>query len=35
MGNARVRAPRLVLEGAELAEAEATIRTALERRVAV
>ena len=35
MGSARVRAPRLPLEGAELAEAEATIRTALERRVAV
>jgi dihydrodipicolinate synthase/N-acetylneuraminate lyase len=35
MGSARVRAPRLVLEGPELAEAEATIRTALERRVAV
>src|SRR6185503_1496078 len=35
MGSARVRAPRLALEGAELAEAEATIRTALERRVAV
>jgi 1-pyrroline-4-hydroxy-2-carboxylate deaminase len=35
MGSARVRAPRLSLEGAELAEAEATIRTALERRVAV
>jgi len=34
MGSARVRAPRLALEGAELAEAEATIRSALERRVA-
>ena len=31
-GSARVRAPRLQLEGAELAEAEATIRHALERR---
>ncbi|HZJ65834.1 MAG TPA: dihydrodipicolinate synthase family protein [Kofleriaceae bacterium] len=35
MGSARVRAPRLPLEGAELAEAEVTIRAALERRVAV
>jgi 4-hydroxy-tetrahydrodipicolinate synthase len=34
MGSARVRAPRLALEGAELAEAEAIIRTALERRAA-
>jgi 1-pyrroline-4-hydroxy-2-carboxylate deaminase len=34
MGSARVRAPRLVLEGDELAEAEATIRTALEGRAA-
>ncbi len=33
MGSARVRAPRLPLEGAELAEAEATIRTALSTRV--
>jgi 4-hydroxy-tetrahydrodipicolinate synthase len=34
MGSARVRAPRLELEGAELAEAEATLRTALAHRVA-
>jgi 4-hydroxy-tetrahydrodipicolinate synthase len=34
MGSARVRPPRLTLEGAELAEAEAAIRTALERRAA-
>jgi len=34
MGSARVRAPRLVLEGDELAEAETTIRTALEDRAA-
>jgi dihydrodipicolinate synthase/N-acetylneuraminate lyase len=32
MGSARVRPPRLVLEGAELAEADATIRIALESR---
>jgi dihydrodipicolinate synthase/N-acetylneuraminate lyase len=34
MGSARVRAPRLELEGAELAEAEATLRAALAHRVA-
>ena len=34
MGSARVRPPRLALEGAELAEAESAIRTALERRAA-
>jgi 4-hydroxy-tetrahydrodipicolinate synthase len=34
MGSARVRAPRLALEGAELADAEATLRAALEHRVA-
>jgi len=31
LGSARVRAPRLALEGAELAEAEATIRAALDQ----
>src|SRR5262249_23944740 len=35
MGSARVRAPRLVLDGAELAEAEATIAAALAARPAV
>ena len=35
MGSARVRAPRLALEGAELAEAEATIAAALAQRVAL
>jgi 4-hydroxy-tetrahydrodipicolinate synthase len=32
MGSARVRPPRLVLEGTELAEAEATIRAAMDRQ---
>ena len=32
MGSARVRPPRLELEGAELAEAQATIRQALKTR---
>ena len=32
MGNARVRAPRLELEGAELAEAQAVIDTALANK---
>jgi 4-hydroxy-tetrahydrodipicolinate synthase len=35
MGSARVRPPRLALEGAELAEAEAIIRNALEDRIAL
>ena len=35
MGSARVRAPRLALEGAELGEAEATIAAALAHRVAL
>jgi len=34
MGSARVRAPRLELDGAELAEAEATLRAALAHREA-
>jgi len=35
MGSSLVRAPRLALEGAELAEAEATIAAALAQRVAL
>jgi 4-hydroxy-tetrahydrodipicolinate synthase len=35
MGSARVRPPRLALEGAELVEAEAALRSALEQRIAL